>query len=178
MNAFWANGYEATSLHDLLDVMGLSKSSFYHAFGSKEELFIACLLHYQQALVAEFRAGVGQSSSPLGFIEDYLLSIADGQNTTATKGCLLMNTASEFAQRNPDIARVTRQGIEALEQQLAKTVGEAQAAGEIAADADPRVLGTVLTTTISGLKTLAKGGMPEDRLKATAQAVLASLSAS
>jgi TetR/AcrR family transcriptional repressor of nem operon len=175
METFWTNGYEATSLQDLLNAMGLSKSSFYQAFGSKEELFITCLVHYQKALVAEFRTGLGQASSPLTFIEDYVLSIADGHNTTAAKGCLLMNTASEFAQRNPEIGRVTAQGIESLEQQLTETVRQAQAAGEVAGGADPADLGAFLTTAISGLKTLAKGGTPEKRLRAAARTALAAL---
>ena len=41
MNMFWQKGYEATSLADLLEAMGLSKSSLYAAFGGNRELFIA-----------------------------------------------------------------------------------------------------------------------------------------
>jgi len=40
MEAFWAHGYEGTSLMDLLKAMGgITPPSFYAAFGSKERLF-------------------------------------------------------------------------------------------------------------------------------------------
>ena len=41
MQVFWAKGYDATSLCDLLESMGISRSSLYEAFGSKHELFLA-----------------------------------------------------------------------------------------------------------------------------------------
>lgn len=38
---FCANGYEATSVQDILDVLHLSKGGFYHHFASKEEVLRA-----------------------------------------------------------------------------------------------------------------------------------------
>ena len=35
LRLFWQSGYEATSLDGLLNEVGLSKSSFYGAFGSR-----------------------------------------------------------------------------------------------------------------------------------------------
>ena len=43
MQAFWANGYEATSMADLMSVTGLHKGSLYQAFGDKHRLFVASL---------------------------------------------------------------------------------------------------------------------------------------
>lgn len=38
MKAFWAKGYESTSLADLVEVTGLHKGSLYQAFGDKHTL--------------------------------------------------------------------------------------------------------------------------------------------
>ena len=38
MQAFWRNGYEATSTADLEAQMGVNRSSLYAEFGSKEAL--------------------------------------------------------------------------------------------------------------------------------------------
>ena len=48
MNVFWAKGYEATSMSDLMAAMDLSKSSLYDTFGSKHELFLSALQRYKR----------------------------------------------------------------------------------------------------------------------------------
>jgi AcrR family transcriptional regulator len=39
MNLFWDQGYEGTSFDQLIQAMGISPSSFYNSFGSKEQLY-------------------------------------------------------------------------------------------------------------------------------------------
>ncbi|MCH7554884.1 MAG: TetR family transcriptional regulator, partial [Proteobacteria bacterium] len=58
MRVFWAQGYDATSLCDLLCAMGLSKSSLYETFGSKHELYLAALDHYNRTVTATHVAAV------------------------------------------------------------------------------------------------------------------------
>src|SRR5258708_8354183 len=46
MEAFWEKGYEATSLDDLCEVTGLSRSSLYATFGSKRTLLLQAVDRY------------------------------------------------------------------------------------------------------------------------------------
>jgi len=39
MKLFWEHGYEGTTFDDLIKAMGISASSFYNTFGSKEQLY-------------------------------------------------------------------------------------------------------------------------------------------
>ena len=48
MKAFWANGYEGTSIQDLMTATGLQKQSLYSAFGNKRDIYIACLKHFDE----------------------------------------------------------------------------------------------------------------------------------
>ena len=58
LHVFWTKGYAATSMQDLLDAMGLSKSSFYEFFGSKHDAFMAALRRYGDREVARLDATV------------------------------------------------------------------------------------------------------------------------
>jgi len=47
MEVFWAHGYEASSLQDLTQAMGINPPSLYAAFGDKEKLFMEVVDRYQ-----------------------------------------------------------------------------------------------------------------------------------
>jgi AcrR family transcriptional regulator len=46
MKLFWERGYEGTSFDDLISAMGISASSFYNSFGSKEALYCEATRSY------------------------------------------------------------------------------------------------------------------------------------
>ena len=46
MKCFWHRGYEATSVRDLADKMGISGPSLYNAYGDKRALFVQALEHH------------------------------------------------------------------------------------------------------------------------------------
>ncbi|MBJ6724454.1 TetR/AcrR family transcriptional regulator [Geomesophilobacter sediminis] len=167
LEVFWSQGYEATSLQDLLTAMDLSKSSFYQAFGSKKELFLRCMGRYRQRIGTRLRKLLDERKSGLAFIETVLLSSANEsrQPLELRRGCLLMNTASEFAQKDREIALHVANGFEGLRTILIEAVRLGQAAGEIAASLDPGQAGSYLISTLGGLKTVVKGGADEQQVR-------------
>ncbi|MFA9412981.1 MAG: TetR/AcrR family transcriptional regulator, partial [Deltaproteobacteria bacterium] len=48
MEFFWAQGYEAASMRELLDTMDIGRQSLYDTFGDKHSLFLASLQHYYE----------------------------------------------------------------------------------------------------------------------------------
>src|SRR5271168_4840950 len=46
IECFWHRGYEATSVRDLANKMGISAPSLYNAYGDKRALFAQALEHY------------------------------------------------------------------------------------------------------------------------------------
>ena len=57
MGAFWAKGYESTSLNDLMAATGLHKGSLYQAFGDKHSLFLESLKRY----LSQMRQTLGET---------------------------------------------------------------------------------------------------------------------
>ncbi len=51
MNLLWRNGYQASSLSDLLDEMKIGLGSFYAAFGDKRRLYLECLNLFQKSRI-------------------------------------------------------------------------------------------------------------------------------
>src|SRR5262249_24207113 len=62
---FWEQGYEATSISDLEQRTGLNRSSLYHEFGSKHELFEAALECYADRVIAQLLADLRNDEATL-----------------------------------------------------------------------------------------------------------------
>jgi AcrR family transcriptional regulator len=49
---FWRRGYEATSIGDLVEAIGINRGSLYATFGDKRRLFLASLERYIRTIGA------------------------------------------------------------------------------------------------------------------------------
>jgi TetR/AcrR family transcriptional repressor of nem operon len=167
MQVFWSHGYEATSLQDLLAAMGLSKSSFYQAFGGKKALFIRCISRYRNRMTDVFNGVLNKAESGLKFIELLLLlSAAEARKPDhLRRGCLLMNTATEFAQNDQEVAKHVTAGFGGLQDALRAAVLSGQREGDISPDHNPDILADYLLSSLGGIKTMVKGGMSEKQVK-------------
>ncbi|MBI4695343.1 MAG: TetR/AcrR family transcriptional regulator [Gammaproteobacteria bacterium] len=159
MHAFWQRGYEGTSLADLLAATGLSKSSFYQAFGSKQAAFEQALAHYCDTLIAELRVKLRTADSGLAFIEAVLRgAAAEAVRCAEPRGCMIVNVATEFSARDPRIRTAIAQNVRRVTQVFVAAVKRAQAEGAIPAGREPRVLGRYVLSCLAGLRTLVKAG--------------------
>ncbi|HEX9080073.1 MAG TPA: TetR/AcrR family transcriptional regulator [Desulfuromonadaceae bacterium] len=166
MQVFWLHGYEATSLQDLLTAMGLSKSSLYQGFGGKKELFLRCVNRYCDGLSDRLGRLLEGAESGLAFIEEVLLNAAaEAKRTDFRRGCLLMNTATEFAQKDPEIAARVTTGFEGLRGLLKTAILRGQEEGDITREQDAEALASFLISSLGGIKTVVKGGGDEKRVR-------------
>lgn len=173
---FWAVGYEATSLQDLLKSMSLSKSSLYQTFGNKHELFIRCLEHYQQSMVDELREKLDNSSSVKQFVSEFLEEvIAESNSRSGRKGCFLVNTANELSQRDADIGRVVTDGTSNVAKLFQQAIVLGIKKNEISAEPPVEHLVGYLITTVTGLRTMAKAGAEQNTLKPVVDLIIKSL---
>ncbi|CAL8975949.1 hypothetical protein CELL_02183 [Cellulomonas sp. T2.31MG-18] len=94
---FWRDGYELASLPDLEAATGLSRSSIYHAFGSKRGLFDAAVSSYLDEVVRPRLRPLTAAQVGPGAMATYLTglraALAQPGSLPSTSGCLLINAA-------------------------------------------------------------------------------------
>jgi TetR/AcrR family transcriptional repressor of nem operon len=177
MLLFWELGYEATSMSELLRVMGLSKSSLYQRFGGKKELFLQCMARYCQRVEGRLQEQLDEADSALAFIRELLLhATIEAEDKKCRRGCLLMNTASEFAQQDSEIAGQVTLGFAGLRSILQLAVQRGQQEGEITPKQKASALAEYLLSNIAGIKTLVKGGFDDCQIRRIVEIALIALS--
>lgn len=163
MRVFWQRGYAATSIQDLVDGTGLSRSSLYNAFDSKHGLYLLALRRYGQVGAANTARLI--APEPLRERVRALLMrvVEDELREQAGPGCLAANAALEAAGRDAAVDAALAEHFRQLEAALLQTLTEARDAGELPAAREPQALARFLMCTIQGLRVLGKGTARQDR---------------
>ncbi|QEU92161.1 TetR/AcrR family transcriptional regulator [Streptomyces kanamyceticus] len=169
---FWEHGYEGASLARLTGAMGISTTSMYAAFGSKEELFRKALERY--------------SEGPGGYLTQALdeptalavaTAILSGAVRTSTRpacprGCLgvqgaLATSAPGHGVR--DLLTAWRNdGCIRVEERFRRAVDD----GDLPPETDPGLLARYVTTLTFGIAVQAASGVGHDELQELADAAL------
>jgi len=175
LDLFWTRGYRGASLEDLCRATKMSKSTLYAVFGDKRRLFLACVQAYTDDLLNEFHTRFRASSSPYQFIRRVFLDLAAEAGERADRrGCLVMNTATEFAQTDPEVAKIVGAALDGMAAVFEEALIDANRRKEIRIG-DPRTTARYLVSSVAGMKTMVKAGRPEAELSTLAEVVLQQL---
>ena len=165
MDAFWAKGYEATSMADLCCCTGLHKGSLYQAFGDKHTLFMNALKHYADSEFHETTAVAQGLTSPLKVIRAVVNKICD--DTTGDKGCMMINSMVELAPHDPAVKAALQGFGQQRMQAITEMIANAQQAGEITVKTEPYKLARQLMMTMAGGAAMVKGLLEPAEIKET-----------
>jgi TetR/AcrR family transcriptional repressor of nem operon len=151
MDLFWRQGYAETSLQDLLKELSIGSGSFYAAFGSKEQLYIHALDRYVSAQGRDLETTLDEAPEIRPAIRRVLASLIEADLADPTRGCLVVNTATQCGDQ-PLAADRVNTAIRQVESFLAGALERAQVRGEISPEKNPRELARFLTTFIQGIR--------------------------
>ena len=148
---FWAKGFTATSLEDILEATGLGSGSFYHAFkGGKKELFRKAIQQRREAF-NQFRDELEHSSAPVELIKDFFRSMAKDDKETHLPGCIIVNTVVEMACLDSELEDEAITILKEVEQFFTATIRKAQKNGTLKNQTNPEILGRYLITLWNGM---------------------------
>jgi TetR/AcrR family transcriptional repressor of nem operon len=154
---FWQKGYNGTSMQDLVDGLGISRSSIYDTFGDKHQLYLKALCTYRQNQVA-VRDRILNASVPAKAAIRQLMDLTIDQmmRDKQHKGCFLVNSAVENAPHDKETSAIICQNDRELENAFSEVIKRGQTSGEIASKLDPRALARFLFNNIVGIQVTAK----------------------
>ena len=157
VEVFWAKGYEATSMQDLMDAMGIQRGSLYGTFGGTQNLFLKSLKRYSVTVVKKLLEILESKPSAVESIELFFSQLVEHLLTAGElRSCLVTNSAIERGLRDEETKQLVLQLLNALENGFYKTLLRAKENGELSTDLDLKVVANYLTSSMQGLLVMGK----------------------
>ena len=176
MNEIWKKGYEACSVKYMSEQLGITRSSFYNTFGSREKLFLEVLDRYMKQSPDYGLTEVDNTESALRTLSSTIrtvikLRVIDQE----ARGCLTVNSVSELVGVNAALGEKIEEVIVNSMSVLSKVLQRAVALKELPEDFDIEANKIALQYLLIGISTLAKVVRSEDELWAGARTSLDAL---
>jgi TetR/AcrR family transcriptional regulator, transcriptional repressor for nem operon len=151
MQLFWVQGYEKTSMEDLVNHMGVHRKSIYDTFGNKHELFIKALEYYKTAIGQQMMQHIANKESALDKIKA-LFDFSRLSNEEQAKGCLVVNTAVELSLHDEIITQIVRANFNETEKVIYQLLQQGQATGEFSSQLDLAVTTQFIHNALIGFR--------------------------
>lgn len=140
MYLFWEKGYDATYISDLIETMGISRSTLYESFGDKDELFKLVLEHYKnygrQKRNLLF-SGIDTKGSLKSFFYQHIEKCYSDDNP---KSCIITNSSLLIGHIDPSIEEILINDFNELEKVFKQVIEEGKKKGEISQEADSELV--------------------------------------
>jgi TetR/AcrR family transcriptional repressor of nem operon len=173
---FWLRGYEATSVRDLADEMGIAGASLYNAFGDKRALYERSLNRYLDQTFRERIRRLEHSLPPRDAIAAFLQEIIKRSlNDKQRLGCLLVNSALESAPLDGELQQIVAMFLNEVESFFLRCVTKGQRDETIPKTQSAEDLARLLLGVLLGIRVLARARPDRKLLEGLVRPVFAML---
>ena len=163
MEVFWQQGYEKTSMSDLVKHMGIHRKSIYDTFGDKHALYLKVIDRYGEFSTAKFKAETLRAKTSYQAIQYIFDYIIEG-NEDKHYGCLFVNATTEFGPWDQDVLEKTEDAFSHAENFIAEIIKKGQEDGEFSKEYNNELLGEILHNALLGLRVLVKTSASKEKM--------------
>jgi len=176
VQCFWAKGYEATSVRELADGMGITGASLYNAFGDKRSLYLRALARYVERSFGERIARIEGRVPPRQAIDAFFREIVERSlGDPDCKGCMMVNSALDAAPRDPELQQAVAEVLGGVEAFFLRCVEAGQRDGTIAREHRAADLARALLAALLGIRVMARVRPQRELFEGMLRPVLAQL---
>ena len=168
MHAFWARGYEATSMQDLVKATSINRGSIYAAYTNKHTLFMQALRHYDKIHRANYLDRISKRHTP----KDSILAAFEGACEPVAgmgnpSGCLLVNTVLELSPHDAEVRDFVDASLKEVEEFFFSNIEAGKRDGTVTTAGPSRQTAQALLGLFLGVRVLTRG----NPCKATMEAI-------
>jgi AcrR family transcriptional regulator len=166
MKLFWERGYEGTSFDELISAMGISASSFYNSFGSKEALYCEATQAYLEWGGQWFNAILHDPSidTRTAFARLFEATAEEFTRGDHPLGCMVALAGTHCSPGMKSIRDMMAEHRAFSEGAMAERMRKGVADGDLPEDTDCDMLAAYYSAVVPGLAVQARDGASRDKL--------------
>lgn len=133
---FHEKGYEATTIQDIADAVGLLKGSLYYYFASKEDLLFEVLQEVHQAALEAVFEAIEPEHDPLQVIRAFVETLAQFNADNKVKMGILLHDFRALSEERQSVIVHERDRYDSI---LRQSISDGQQQAVICPDVDPKL---------------------------------------
>lgn len=166
ISLFWDKGFNGASAQDLVNHLGLSRSSIYDTFSDKHTLFIKALQQYRKQSSDGLKEVLSNSKDVKEAIRTiFKQAVLETLQASENKGCFMVNTTTELAIHDAEIAKIVNDNRNEMQNLFFEAIQKGQEMGNISKDKNALALSRFIFNSYSGIRVSARSlGMDKETL--------------
>jgi TetR/AcrR family transcriptional repressor of nem operon len=154
---FWHKGYNGTSMQDLVDGLGISRSSLYDTYTDKHTLFVKALESYKNTGADKIQDIINNTTSAKETVKTLLkFTLNELLCDNKQKGCFMVNAEVEVAPHDAEVNSLVCKNDLQMEDAFYQVIQKGKDSGEVKNQQDARALARFIFNTVKGMRVTAK----------------------
>lgn len=173
MHLFWHQGFDATTMRDLVRELRLGQQSIYNAFGDKKALYHRVLDHYEEIVLTPRLSDLEKpEASKLEVVRFLAQTVEFLDQQKPKKGCFVCNAAINRCFADKQTEEKVRLILSRMESAFHSAIENASDHRELSQQLDSGAVAQSLICTVLGMSVSSRVGANREQLVDMASASL------